>query len=47
MVVCTSHPTTAVSINRQIMVQAGPGIKQDPVSKITKTKRTGDMAQVE
>jgi hypothetical protein len=28
------------------MVQAGPGIKQDPISKITNTKRTGGMVQV-
>jgi hypothetical protein len=29
------------SINRRIAVQAGPGIKLDPISKITIAKRAG------
>jgi hypothetical protein len=34
------------SINRRIVVQAGPSIKQDSIPKITKTKKAGDMADV-
>jgi hypothetical protein len=34
------------STNRRITVQAGPGIKQDPISKITNTKRAGVVTQV-
>jgi hypothetical protein len=34
------------SINRQIMVQASQGKKQDPISKITRAKRVGGMVQV-
>jgi hypothetical protein len=30
-----------VHTNRRIMVQAQPGIKQQPISKITNTKRAG------
>jgi hypothetical protein len=34
--------------NRRILVQIGPGIKQDPISKIIKAKkRVGGIAQVE
>jgi hypothetical protein len=32
------------STNRRIMVQSGPGIKRDPISKITNTKRAGGTA---
>jgi hypothetical protein len=34
------------SINRRIAIQTSPGIKEDPISNITKTKRPGSMAQV-
>jgi hypothetical protein len=34
------------SINRRTVVQPGLVKKQDPVSKMTRTKRAGDMAQV-
>jgi hypothetical protein len=34
------HPSYTGSTNRRIMVQAGIGIKQDPISKITDTKMT-------
>jgi hypothetical protein len=34
------------STYRRIAVQAGLGIKQDPISKITKAKRAGRVAQV-
>jgi hypothetical protein len=30
----------------RIVIQACPGIKQGPISKITKTKRAGSIAQV-
>jgi hypothetical protein len=30
----------------RMVVQIGPGIKQKPISKITKAKRTGGVAQV-
>jgi hypothetical protein len=33
------------TISRKIRVQADLGIKQDPVSKITKTKKAGYVAQ--
>jgi hypothetical protein len=31
------------SINSRIIVQASPGMKRDPISKTTNTKRTGRM----
>jgi hypothetical protein len=34
------------STNRRLAVQVGPGIKQDPISKIASAKRTGRVAQV-
>jgi hypothetical protein len=34
------------STNRRITVHASPSIKQDPISKTTKAKRTGGMTQV-
>jgi hypothetical protein len=34
------------STNKRIMVQAGLGVKRDPISKITKDKRAGGVAQV-
>jgi hypothetical protein len=34
------------STNRKTVVQAGPGMKQDPISKITNTERTGGVAKV-
>jgi hypothetical protein len=34
------------SINRRMIIQASLGIKASPVSKITKSKRAGSMAQV-
>jgi hypothetical protein len=37
---------SAVSVNRRIMVQAGPGIKMRSIQKITKAKKAGGMAQV-
>jgi hypothetical protein len=37
------HPSYQRSINRRIAVQGDPGIKQDPISKITNTKMTGGM----
>jgi hypothetical protein len=33
------------SINERIATQADPGIKQDPISKITKAKRIGSVAE--
>jgi hypothetical protein len=33
------HPSSAGSINRRISVQAGPGIKWNPISKITSEQR--------
>jgi hypothetical protein len=39
-------PATVRSINRKIMVQVGLGKKQDPISKITRSKRAESMAQV-
>jgi hypothetical protein len=32
--------------NRRIVVQGSPSIRQDPISKITRATRAGDMAQV-
>jgi hypothetical protein len=43
---CTSAINNSsywVSINRRIMVQAGPGKTQDPISKITKAKMAGEV----
>jgi hypothetical protein len=34
----TCHPAVWGSINRKIIVQVGPDIKQQPISKITKIK---------
>jgi hypothetical protein len=39
-------PTVWGSSARRIMVYAGPGIKRDPVSKITNTERAIDLAEV-
>jgi hypothetical protein len=39
-------PATQGNTNRRINVQAGQGIKYDLISKITNTKRAGEMAQV-
>jgi hypothetical protein len=39
-------PATVGSINRRIIVQAGLGKKQDSISKITRAKRAGCVAQV-
>jgi hypothetical protein len=36
------NPATVRSINK-IVVQAGLGKKQDPISKITRAKRAGDV----
>jgi hypothetical protein len=38
-------PSYTGNTNRRIVVQAGPGIKQDPISKITNTKKAGNMVQ--
>jgi hypothetical protein len=38
MVVYACHPSYSGSINKRIVVHAGPSIKQDPISKITKPK---------
>jgi hypothetical protein len=46
MVVCNCHSTHAGSVNRRTVAQAGLGLKQDPIFKITKAKRTGGIAQV-
>jgi hypothetical protein len=45
MAVCFCHPRYRGSINGRIVVQAGWGIKGAPISKITKAKRSGSMAQ--
>jgi hypothetical protein len=34
----------AGSINRKIEVQGGPGIMQDPISKITKARRENSLS---
>jgi hypothetical protein len=34
------------SVNRRTVVQAGQGINVRPISKITKVKRAGNMAEV-
>jgi hypothetical protein len=39
-------PATLRSTNRQIMVQAGHSVKRDPISKLTNTKRAGDVTEV-
>jgi hypothetical protein len=36
-----SYLATQRSTNRRMVVRTGPGIKQDPISKITNTKRGG------
>jgi hypothetical protein len=41
-----SSPARVGGTNRRIMVQASPGIKEDPISKISHTRRTGRVAQV-
>jgi hypothetical protein len=47
VVACTCHPSYVGNINRRVVVQAGPSIKMwDPISKITKSKRTEDVAQM-
>jgi hypothetical protein len=46
MLACACHPSYVGSTNRRIKVQARPGIKPDPVLKITDTKRAGQAAQV-
>jgi hypothetical protein len=38
-------PATAESINRRIIVQAHPGKKRDPISKVTTAKQAGSMTQ--
>jgi hypothetical protein len=35
-----------VSTNQRIAVQAGPGIKQESISKVTNAKRAGKMTEV-
>jgi hypothetical protein len=40
-------PAIQGGIYRRIVVQAGPGIKLDLIPKITNTKGTGRVAQVE
>jgi hypothetical protein len=40
------HLSSQGSTNRRTVVQAGLGIKWDPISKITNTKRAGGVAQV-
>jgi hypothetical protein len=40
-------PATWGSPNKRITVQASPGIKQDPISKITNAKTAVRVAQVE
>jgi hypothetical protein len=35
------------SINRKIVIQVGPRVKQDTNSKIIKSKRLGNVAQLE
>jgi hypothetical protein len=42
----TGHSSTHLSINGRMVVQARSDIKQDPISKITYTERTGRLAQV-
>jgi hypothetical protein len=46
MVVHASHPNYMGSTNRRTEVQAGLGIKQDPISKITEAKRAKGIAQM-
>jgi hypothetical protein len=46
VVVYTCHPSYVASVNRKIEVQVGPGINVKTYLKITKAKRTGDMAQL-
>jgi hypothetical protein len=36
---------TTGSINRRVMVQAGPAIKQNAISKISVVRRAGGMAE--
>jgi hypothetical protein len=43
MVAHTVIPGVAGNVNRRVTVQAGPGKKQEPVSKITRAKRAGGM----
>jgi hypothetical protein len=43
----TCHPGYIGTISRRIMVQAHSDIKQDLISKITKARRAGVMAEVE
>jgi hypothetical protein len=38
---CLSSPATLGSTSRRMAVQAGLGIKRDPISKITKTPKKG------
>jgi hypothetical protein len=45
MMARTYHPSHTGSTNRKIMVQAC-GVKLDPISKITKAKRAGNVVQV-
>jgi hypothetical protein len=40
-------PATTGSTNRRLMIQVGLGIKRNPTSKITNTKKASRVAQVE
>jgi hypothetical protein len=40
------HHDCAEKHNRRIMIQDGPGIKQDPILKITNAKRGGGTVKV-
>jgi hypothetical protein len=46
MVVHACPPSHSGAINRRITIQPSPVIMQDPMSKITKSKRVGEMVQV-
>jgi hypothetical protein len=46
MVVCTCHPSDCGKVKQEDEGLASPGQKLDPVSKITRAKRAGKVAQV-
>jgi hypothetical protein len=43
---CLSSQLCKKGTNRRIVVQVGPGIKQEPISEITNTEKDGGLAQV-
>jgi hypothetical protein len=44
MVAHTSNPSYSGGVNRRITVQTS--LEKDPIQKITKAKKTGDLIQV-